>query len=402
MSRIAIIGAGPYGLSIAAHLRSAGVEPLVFGEAMSFWRSGMPVGMLLRSERPGSHIADPNCALTLDHFEAARRVELSRRIPLEDFVAYGLWFQQRAVPEIDSRRVFKISYISGQFWLTLSDGDTVSADRVVIATGLERYASRPAAFATVPTALAPHSSEIRYPAAFEGLEVAVIGAGQSALELAALLHEAGADVEVIARHSTIRFLSGRDLLRNSPVHRLVYPPGELGPPGINWIIELPELLRSLPASTQRWVALQVGPVGAAWLRPRLEKVRMTAGRSVVAAEPAEGRLRLVLNDGDERLVDRAVLATGYKVDIDKETILAPDLAKSLRRMNGVPELASGLESSVPGLHFAGAVAAANFGPLMRFVAGTGYAARAITRHVVPSRMAAPFRMRSQSSLSVRN
>jgi hypothetical protein len=200
----------------------------------------------------------------------------------------------------------------------------------------------------------------------------------------------------------IRFLSGRDLLRHSPVHKLIYPPGELGPPGINWIIELPELFRSLPSSTQRWVALQVGPVGAAWLRPRLEKVRLTAGRRVVSAKPAEGRLRLVLDDGSERLVDRAVLATGYKVDIDKEPILTPTLAQSLRKMKGVPELGSGLESSVPGLHFAGAVAAANFGPLMRFVAGTGYAARAITRHVVSSRVAAPFHTRSQGRLSLRD
>jgi thioredoxin reductase len=362
----------------------------------------MPIGMLLRSERPGTHIADPNRTLTLDHFETEQRTALPRRIPLDDFIAYGLWYQQRAVPKVDSRRVIQISSTSGRFRLTLSDGNIISAERVVVATGLEGYASRPAAFANVPVTLAPHSSEVRNPAAFAGLEVAVMGAGQSALELAALLHEAGAHVEVIARHPMIHFLSGRDLLRHSPVHKLIYPPGELGPPGINWIIELPELFRSLPSPMQRWVALQVGPVGAAWLRPRLEKVRMTASRSVVAAKPVEGRLHLVLNDGSERLVDRAVLATGYKIDIDKETILEPTLAKSLRRMNGVPELASGLESSVPGLHFAGAVAAANFGPLMRFVAGTGYAARAITRHVVPSRMAAPIRARSQGSLSLRD
>jgi cation diffusion facilitator CzcD-associated flavoprotein CzcO len=165
--------------------------------------------MLLRSERAGTHIADPQRTLTLDHFEAEQGIELPRRIPLDDFIAYGVWYQQHAVPEVDNRRVAQISYNSGQFRVTLNDGDTISAERVVVATGLEGYASRPATFANVPAALAPHSSEVGNPAAYTGLSVAVIGAGQSALELAALLHEAGADVEVIARHPMIRFLGPR-------------------------------------------------------------------------------------------------------------------------------------------------------------------------------------------------
>jgi FAD-dependent urate hydroxylase len=384
MSKIAIVGAGPYGLSIAAHLRDAGVEPLVFGEVMDFWRRSMPIGMLLRSERAGTHIADPHRALTLDRYEAVQGKTLPRRIPLDDFIAYGLWYQRRAVPEVDSRRVVQIGYDLGRFCLTLNDGNIVSAERVVVATGLQGYALRPAAFAAVPAALAPHSSEVRDLAPFAGLTVAVVGAGQSALELAALLHEAGAVVEVIARRPVVRFLSGRDWLRQSPVHKIVYPPGELGPPGINWIIELPDLFRSLPTYAQRWVALQVGPVGAAWLRPRLEGVRMSPGRTIVAAAPTEGRLRLVLDDSSERLVDQAILATGYQIDVDRNPILAATLTKSLRRVNRWPELASGLESSIPGLYFAGAAAAASFGPLMRFVAGTEYTARAITRHVLAS------------------
>ena len=387
-SSIAIVGAGPHGLSIAAHLRAVGLEPHVFGEVMGFWRRAMPVGMLLRSERAGTHIADPHHRLTLDQYEAEHGKRLPRRIPLDEFIAYGLWYQRRVVPDVDTRRVAHVGRKSGRFSLALDEGTTVMADRVVVATGFEGYASRPTAFATVPACLAPHASEVRDTGSFTGLQIAVIGAGQSALEVAALLHEFGAEVEVIARCPTVRFLSGRDLLRGSPVHRLVYPPGEVGPPGLNWIIQLPELFRLLPAGQQQWVARQVGPVGAAWLRPRLAEVKITAGRSTVAARPVGNRLRLNLDDGSERTVDQAILATGYRVDLDKNPVLDRTLAQSLRRLNGSPELSRGLESSIPGLYFAGAAAAATFGPLMRFVAGSGYAARAITRHVVASRMTA--------------
>ncbi|MGL4968154.1 MAG: FAD-dependent oxidoreductase [Inquilinus sp.] len=381
---VAIVGAGPHGLSIAAHLRAAGLQPRVFGKVMEFWRRGMPAGMLLRSERAGSHIADPHHRLTLDQYEAEHGKRLPRRVPLDEFIAYGLWYQKRAVPEVDDRRVVQIGCESDRFRLALQDSSTVMAERVVVATGFEGYASRPSAFATVPARLAPHSSEIRDIASFASLQVAVIGAGQSALELAALLHEAGAMVEVIARCPTVRFLSGRDLLRGSPVHRLIYPPGELGPPGINWIIQLPDLFRSLPAGLQQRVARQVGPVGAAWLRARLVDVQITAGRRPIATSAVGTRLRLILDDGSERTVDRAILATGFRVDLANNPVLDPRLIRSLRQFNGSPELSRGLESSIPGLYFAGAAAAATFGPLMRFVAGSGYAARAITRHIAAS------------------
>jgi len=382
MCEVAVIGAGPHGLATAAHLRGAGIDVRVFGEVMGFWRRNMPAGMVLRSERPGSHIPDPNQALTLEHFESKLGRRFPPRMALDDFVAYGTWFQQEAVPAVDSRNVQQVESLGGSFQLTLDDGDLVEAKRVVLATGLEAFATRPAAFDRIPTEIAPHSSQVRDPADFAGRSVAVIGAGQSALETAALLHEAGADVEVLVRRSEIKFLSGRNRLRNTPFHLLIYPPGEVGPPGVNWIIQLPGLFHSLPMELQRWVTRQVAPVGSAWLRSRLTTVRTTAGRSVSSAVEMAGRLQLVLDDGSKREVDRVVLATGYRVDLNRHPVLAPKLASSLQHLNGSPQLRQGLEASVPGLHFVGAAAAASFGPLMRFVAGAGYAARAVTREVI--------------------
>jgi NADPH-dependent 2,4-dienoyl-CoA reductase/sulfur reductase-like enzyme len=383
---VVVVGAGPYGLSIAAHLRAAGLKVRVFGDVMGAWRR-MPAGMLLRSERRGTHIADPHGELTLERYEAGRRVRLPRRLPLADFIAYGLWYQQHAVPDVDPRRVRVIDRDEGRFRLVLDDGDRVLANVVVVATGLEGHAVRPAEFARVPPELAPHSSEVSSPASYAGLRVVVIGAGNSALELAALLHESGASVEVIARRPTVRFLSGRELFRGSPLEKIVYPPGEVGPPGVNWVIQLPDLFRALPPRFRRWVALQSGPVGAAWLRPRLVGVPITAGRRVVGVDVAGQGLRLALDDGTERRVDRVVLGTGYRVDLDRSPILAPSLVRELRRIDGSPQLGRGFESSVPGLYFAGTTACASFGPLMRFVAGTGYTARTIARHIAAPRAA---------------
>jgi hypothetical protein len=387
--RVAIIGAGPYGLAVASHLREAGIECCVFGEAMSFWRQHMPVGMLLRSEWAGSHIADPRRELTLDRHETELAAPLPRRLPLADFVSYGLWYQTRAVPDLDPRQVAKLSAgTGGGFRLTLDDGSMVRADRVVVATGLTSFARRPGTFGHLPVDLAPHATDLRDPGLFRGLKVAVVGAGQSAIESAVLLGEAGAEVEIIARAPQVYWLSGREWLRKhaGPLRRLVYPPGEVGPPGINWIVEFPDLFRCFPTRLRRRMARRaIRPAGSGWLRPRLGNVRITTGRDVAGAVAAGSRLRLDLDDGSRREVDRVVLATGFQVDLGRSRVLDPELLRPLRRLNGAPWLGPGLESSVPGLHFVGAAAAESFGPLMRFVAGSGYAARAVTRRIAHER-----------------
>src|SRR4051794_22822236 len=159
----AVIGAGPYGLAVAAHLRDAGVEARVVGQPMAFWRQAMPRGMLLRSEWPGSHIADPGRALTLDRHEAARGTTLPRRLPLADFVDYGLWYQRQAVPDLDPQPATRVETRPGGFAVTLADGGVMLAERVVVATGLTGFAPRPPAFAGLPPAPAPTRPRFRTP-----------------------------------------------------------------------------------------------------------------------------------------------------------------------------------------------------------------------------------------------
>lgn len=384
-AQVAIIGAGPYGLAAAAHLRAEGVEMIAFGETMSFWEQSMPVGMRLRSAWRSSSIADPHRALTLDKYQVATGVTIPPTLPIDAFVAYAKWFRAQVLPEIDPRRVARVEPSANGFNVELEGGESVPVRRVVVAAGIAPFAYRPPQFAGLPAALVSHSSEVRDVAAFDGQSVVVIGAGQSALEGAALLHEAGAEVEVIARRPAIKWIrppltnGSAALKRLDPV---LYPGTDVGPPGYSLIAGTPDVLRWLPGAARADIATTCTvPMGSSWLIPRLADVRLTSGRSVVSAAEANGRVVLTLDDGSQREVDHVVLATGYRVDVTKYSFLGPNLLAMLKLVGGYPRLSAGLEASVPGLHFMGAPAAGTFGPVMRFVTGTWFCGPALARGV---------------------
>jgi FAD-dependent urate hydroxylase len=384
--QVAIIGAGPYGLAAAAHLRAAKIETCVFGKPMEFWENQMPEGMFLRSSWDACHIADPHRASTLDRYSASENVAVPKPVPLDRFIDYGRWFQKRAVPDLDQRRVVDINITGKGFRVTLNDGDSVQVQRVVVATGIALFARRPSQFNGLPSALVSHTSEHRNLKRFVGQRMAVIGAGQSALETAALLHELGAEVEVLARQPRVHWLDQKMRWLKSeanPIRPLLYPPTDVGPPGLNLIVATPDLFKRLPRLLQKKIAYRsIRPAGAGWLVPRLRNVRITTGGVVSSVRPVDERVILNLSDGAKRCVDHVMLATGYQVDISRYEFLDPGLLKALRVNDGYPELTDGLESSVPGLHFLGAPAARSFGPLCRFVSGTPFTARALTRSVL--------------------
>jgi len=385
-SQVVIIGAGPYGLAAAAHLRDAKVETCVFGEAMEFWEKQMPAGMCLRSPRCASHIDDPCGALTLERYEASQGKDLSKPIPLDAFIDYGRWFQRQAVSDLDPRRVVKIERTPNGFRVGLADGNAVTAQRVVIAAGIGKFARRAPQFDGLPQTLASHTSEHRDLGRFAGRRVAVVGGGQSALESAALLSEAGAEVEVIVRAPRVHWLSQRMMWLKSeknPFRPLLYPPTDVGPPGLNLLVAAPHLFNKLPRKLQDGIAYRcIRPAGAGWLLPRVGMCRITSGRAVRSATSNGAGLKLKLDDGSERHADHALLATGYRINVSQYGFLGPELIDALRLVDGYPPLMTGFESAIPGLHFLGAPAAWSFGPLCRFVSGSAYTARALTRRVL--------------------
>jgi FAD-dependent urate hydroxylase len=376
---IAVVGAGPYGLSVAAHLRAdQGVDVRVFGEPMSFWENHMPKGMMLRSPLAGSHLSDPFQSLSLQAYEAASGNQLSAPLPLTRFIDYGRWFQSQTVPDLDKRKVARIEKGTADFLLTLEDGETWKAGRVIVAAGIVPFAWQPLEFRNLPFALASHACAHRDLSRFAGKKVAVIGAGQSALESAALLHEAGAEVEVLARAPFVRWLWRQKWFHTyQPVARLLYAPADVGQAGLSHLVARPNLFRRMPREWQKRLGKRaIRPAGAGWLNPRCAPVRIKTGTAVVSAAPKGEHVKLKLSDTSERVVDHVLLATGYRVDISHYPFLSGRLLESIRRTDGYPRLDSGFQSSVPGLHFLGAPAAWSFGPLMRFVAGVDFASRA--------------------------
>jgi thioredoxin reductase len=381
---VAILGAGPYGLSAAAHLRGiAGLEFRIFGEPMDFWKAHMPEGMFLRSPWEASNLSDPKNALDLNAFCAASRTAISKPIPLDRFVEYGLWFQSQVAPNLDRRFITRISRNSNGFSLLLNDGEEVTCKRVIVAAGINSFARRLPQFDGIPAAFASHASDGRDVQKFSGKKVVVIGAGQSALESAALLHEAGAEVEVVVRESNVHWLGWRARMQKlGPIAKLLYSPHDIGPAGISRIVAMPDVLRYFPRGVQnRFRIRALRPAGARWLTDRFKNIPITTQRQVVAATLQGDHLHLRLDDGSERDVDHVLLGTGYKVEVSRYPFLPAELSKGLAQANGFVKVNAGFESSVPGLHFLGAPSAWTFGPLMYFVCGTDFAAHKLARYI---------------------
>jgi len=374
---VAVIGAGPHGLAAAVQLRRAGIRASVFGEPFAFWR-GMPEGMLLRSNTRATNLIEPGGGpYSLSAYAARTGIRLAHPVALRRFVEYGMWVARDAVPDLDRRLVASLAARRGGFELVLADGTSVTARRVVLACGIADFAHVPERFSDLPAQLASHISIERDLSRFAGRRVAIVGGGQSALESAVLMRErAAAEVEVIARAPQITFLrSWSPIHFMGPLGRIVYAPTDVGPLWYSRLVATPALLRLLPAKTRERIAQRsIRPACSYFVKVRLDGVTITLATEVRRAHPDAGGLRLELSDGTVRRVDHLLLATGYRIDVRRYPFLHPSILDRLRVVDGYPQLRRGLESSVDGLHILGAPAARSFGPTMRFVSGSWYAA----------------------------
>ncbi|HEX8034939.1 MAG TPA: FAD-dependent oxidoreductase [Ktedonobacterales bacterium] len=380
-----IIGAGPYGLSVAAHLREQGIPIRVFGKPMEFWKS-MPSGMYLKSVWSATTLSDPHGNYSLNRYIATANLPRQEPIPLPLFLNYAQWFQQHAVPDIEPTDVQTVARDGKRFRIELADGNTVKADHIIVAIGISSFTQIPAFARDLPPSCASHTQDANDFTRFSERRVVVVGSGQSGLEHAALLHEAGADVEVIAR-GPINWIDRRLYDRTGPAKRIFYPPSDVGPPGINWLCALPLFFSRLPEKARAKAATRaLRPAGAQWLRPRVEgRVRLTAHTQISRATTQDGGVRLELTDGTVREVDYLFLGTGYRPDVQKLAFIDPALLAKLEVRLGYPVQTDWFESSIPGLHFVGALAGYNFGPICRFVTGAGVAGRQIRRHLADCR-----------------
>jgi cation diffusion facilitator CzcD-associated flavoprotein CzcO len=377
---VAVIGAGPYGLSAGAHLKAKGLGVCVFGEPMEFWAKKMPEGMLLRSPRVASNLSDPDHAFTLEAYESASKKEPAAPLPLDTFVEYGRWFRHQLGSDLDERNVLRVDRDGSAFRVTLKDGQEIRATNVVVAAGIGPFKRVPTVFQQLSPQQVLHCYEGRDVRRFAGKRVAVIGAGQSALESAALIHEAGAHVEILMRRGNLRLIGNAPWLHKLGVFsNLLYSSHDVGPAGISRLVAYPKLVARIPLKLRDRIRKRaVRPAGSRWLPARLATVKVTSDCTVSQAKTVGNEISLTLNDSSERRVDYVILGTGYDVDISRYEFLPPELAREVKQFDGYPKLARGFRSSVPGLHFIGATAARSFGPLLYFVAGTEFACRELT------------------------
>jgi len=405
---VAIVGAGPYGLSVAAHLSAQKIAFRIFGPAMDTWRNAMPAGMFLKSEGFASSLSDPEKTFTLAHYSTANGIpyaDTGLPVPLKVFTGYGDAFLQRFAPSHDSRPVTRIERDEDGFWLTLDDGAVVGATRVVVAVGITHYTHMPQEFAGLPEAFVSHSSQQPDLGKFKGKTVAVVGAGASALDTASILIKHGASVELVARNRQVHFHNPPTGRPRSFWESLKAPMSGLGP---GWRSRLctdaPLLFRALPEALRlKIVDKHLGPAPGWWTRKATEgKASFHLGARLRGAMPRGEKVVLEFesSNGMPKTIecDHIIAATGYVVDLWRLPFMtAPLLSDIKMSADRSPELSAHFESTVPGLYFIGVSAAASFGPMMRFAYGAAYTAKRVSRDLVRKMRARPLPLASAAA-----
>jgi FAD-dependent urate hydroxylase len=385
----AIIGAGPYGLSLAAHLNATGVPHQIFGKPMHAWRDFMPPGMLMRSEAFASCLHAPVRGNTVKDYCSIKGIpyqSVGMHFPLESFVDYGLWFQSNLVGHVREVEVVDLRRADGAYHLSLSDGSNLNARRVVMALGLKGFAKMPPVLMGFPEAYVSHSAIYGRLEWAANKEIVIVGGGQSALGLAALLNEVGAQVHVLVRGSSVTWNTSPNAAR-SALSKLLSPDAGIGQGWQSHVLsEYPFLFRMLDSKRRKkFVDNAWGPSGAWWLRDRVvQKIRLSLDSEIQRAAVEDGRVILDVKgkNGESSITaDHVIAATGFKVDVRQHAFLSKDILNSLSLTAGAPELSHHFETNVRGLYVVGPASAYCFGPVMRFVYGAKYAAPKVARHI---------------------
>ena len=392
MLETTIVGAGPYGLSLAAHFKRTGIPFRIFGRPMDSWLRHMPKGMLLKSDGFASTISDPDNSFSLKHFCAERGIEyadLGTPVRLDTFTAFGLAFRDRIVPELEDKLVTGLERSSSGFLLRLDDGETVKARRVVLAVGITHFEYTPSKLKQLPPEFLSHSFAHHDLERFRGRSVAVIGGGSSAIDLAGLLHENAVEVQLVARRTALAFHERQQPDQpRSLWERVRYPQSGIGP-GLKsrFFANSPLAFHYLPEGLRlKFVRTHLGPAGGWFAKDKIVgRVPLVLGYSVERAEVKGAKVLLQLSgvDGSRREIraDHVIAATGYKVDLERLKFLSEEIRGKIKTADSTPVLSSSFESSVPGLYFVGVAAANSFGPVMRFAYGATFAARQVTQTV---------------------
>lgn len=391
MMEAIVIGAGPYGLSVAAHLQSLGIDYVVFGKPVDTWLNHMPKGMLLKSDGFASWLSGPEPESSLQAYCASKGIAYHDTfvpVRLDTFTDYAKAFQRKYVSKLDQRNVVSLTPLAKGFEATLDDGTVVQGKKVIVCVGITHFAHIPAEFEPIGSRFISHSSHHHDVTAFRGKAVAVLGAGSSAVDLAVHLADAEAKVSLIARTQDVRFSGVAKAGGRSLWQRLRHPQSGLGS-GLRSRLfsDYPHFYRFLPSNLRlEIVRRHLGPSSPGQLKQSLyAKVKVLTGCAVQKINARDNTVKLTVTHAEGQqtdvVVDHIIAATGYRVDLKRVPFINATLCDAIEKVGQFPKLNANMESSVPGLYFSGIAAAASFGPLMRFVYGSDFAAKRISRAV---------------------
>jgi cation diffusion facilitator CzcD-associated flavoprotein CzcO len=358
---------------------------------MDTWRNHMPKDMLLKSEGLGTGLFHPSRDSTLKAYCGARGIpyaDTAVPISLDLFLEYASWFRKTHVPMLEEFDVTNLEACDAGFALTLEDGRKVIARRVVLAIGITWFRNIPAEIEDLDKSVTSHSYDHRDAAQFRGKDVVVLGAGASAVDLAALLNDSGASVTIVARDSALRYHTPPSPEDGKLWNRIRNPATTIGPGWRSWAaVKLPFLFRFVPEKLRlEIVKRHLGPAPGWFVRQRVEgKVREMLNCRLDAARMMGKRVLLRITDrrGEARTVecDHVVAATGFAMNLSKVPFIAPSLRPHIATTGAAPKLSGNFETTLRGLYVVGPASANCFGPVMRFMTGAEYAAPALARHL---------------------
>jgi lysine/ornithine N-monooxygenase len=341
----------------------------------------MPPDMLLRSDWNETSFSAPGGAGTFEGWARATGEAREEPIPLQKFLRYAEWFESTFVTDVDPSGIESVERAPGSgFRVTTGTGDEIDARTVVVAVGAVPFAHAPSPLDEAIGDGARYATDRHDYASYESRRVIVVGGGQGALESAALAARAGADVELVVRSPVHWFASREPHAARGRVHqrlyRIAYPVVGYGPPPLNRLVLHPDLLAALPESVRRRLTARVLRAGGSpWLRPALTDVRVTQGVAVKGVNRRNGALCLALSDGSEREAEVAIVAAGFRFDLSRLSFLSPELRSGVRLdEDRRPVLDRWFRTTERNLLLVGFAAAHRFGPIVRFIPGTRFAA----------------------------